>query len=454
VDAAAVELSLPGQRSTVLAERSPNRGSRPGALVYPFNGSLVSIGSLQVDEDCSRARPSGRVEIGSLSLFRGTVTAAAVSIDARAPLRSPRIGVNGLRVDGRIVTRTIRRSALGRWGLLTVGPAVTRRRGSGRAAYAGALVVRLLQAHAGLPAGTTLRVAFAAVRRPSTAVLRHRARAPAVSRPLKVTPPLGRHGYVFPVVGNATFWDSYGAFRPDVSGNWHHGDDIFAAVGTPVVAVANGTLNRVGWEPIGGWRLWVRDLRGNEFYYAHLSGYTPQPLRSTRVTAGEVLGFVGNTGDAFTTPFHLHFEVHPHQLLYLKYNGAVDPTTYLDHWQHLRAAQVPKPMLPATLPAGDPRREARFVFRELLVARGLTHHAPSTPPRIRIPGHEVAVRPFTAALASGASVRGHRSGALFIPVTLTVVALALVLGGATTVVIARRRKSGRDAAQPAGSEPA
>jgi hypothetical protein len=53
------------------------------------------------------------------------------------------------------------------------------------------------------------------------------------------------------------------------------------------------------------------------------------------VRAGTVVGFVGNTGDAEGTPYHLHFEIHPVSLLYLGYDGAVDPTTYLTAWQHL-----------------------------------------------------------------------------------------------------------------------
>jgi hypothetical protein len=49
-----------------------------------------------------------------------------------------------------------------------------------------------------------------------------------------------------------------------------------------------------------------------------------------------VLGFVGNTGDAAGTPTHLHFEIHPAGLIYLGYDGAVDPTQYLQAWQHLQ----------------------------------------------------------------------------------------------------------------------
>ena len=116
-------------------------------------------------------------------------------------------------------------------------------------------------------------------------------------------------------------------------GGWHHGDDIFASLGEPVVAVANGTVFSVGWEKLGGWRLWLRDKQGNRFYYAHLSGYTKLARNRMHVHAGQQLGFVGNTGDAFTTPRHLHFEIHPKRFRKLGYNGAVDPTTYLQSWE-------------------------------------------------------------------------------------------------------------------------
>jgi hypothetical protein len=199
-----------------------------------------------------------------------------------------------------------------------------------------------------------------------------------VSKPLTVTPPLGQGSYLFPVVGVSGYGDSYGAFRGDVHGKWHHGDDIFAALGTPVVAVANGTINRVGWHKVGGWRLWVRDAAANQFYYAHLSGYAPAVFHSRHVRAGDVLGFMGNTGDAFGGAPHLHFEVHPHQLLRLRYDGAVDPTTYLNSWPHLRSVHAPFPVHPRLPRHPTLRREARQVFRQLLVARHLVEQ-PTTP---------------------------------------------------------------------------
>jgi len=74
-------------------------------------------------------------------------------------------------------------------------------------------------------------------------------------------------------------------------------------MGTPILAVADGTVFSVGWNTLGGNRLWLRDKDGNTFYYAHLSAYSPLAVNGLRVKAGAVLGFVGNTGDAITTPY-------------------------------------------------------------------------------------------------------------------------------------------------------
>ena len=230
------------------------------------------------------------------------------------------------------------------------------------------------------------------------------------SKPLKVTPHLGQGAYVFPVVGISGYGDSYGAFRGDVHGKWHHGDDIFAPLGAPVVAVANGTINRVGWHKVGGWRLWVRDTAANQFYYAHLSGYAPRVFHTRHVRAGDVLGFVGNTGDAFGGAPHLHFEVHPHQLLRLRYDGAVDPTTYLNSWLRLHSVHAPFPVH-ARLPIHPSlRREARQVFRQLLVARHLTNQ-PTTPierPKFVRPEHDSA--PSTPWLLSSREGVGESKG--------------------------------------------
>jgi hypothetical protein len=134
-------------------------------------------------------------------------------------------------------------------------------------------------------------------------------------------------GYVFPVLGESNFTDTFGGFRADIP-QGHQGNDIFAREGTPIVAVADGVLDRVGWNPIGGYRFWLFDKYGNGFYHAHLSAYAPIAVDGAHVHAGDVIGFVGHTGDAQGTPNHLHFEVHPH-------NGpAIDPYPFLIAARH------------------------------------------------------------------------------------------------------------------------
>jgi murein DD-endopeptidase MepM/ murein hydrolase activator NlpD len=249
---------------------------------------------------------------------------------------------------------------------------------------------------------------------------------------------------VFPVTGAPIWGDTYGAPRSDVPGGWHHGDDIFATLGTPVVAVADGTLNRVGWERLGGWRLWVRDRVGDEFYYAHLSGYSKLALHATRVKAGDVLGFIGNTGDAFTTIPHLHFEVHPRSLLHLGYDGAVDPTGYLRSWRHVRGFAVGRPSHPPLPTEVAWRAEAKKNFRELLAARGLIHHAvrrqvvqPASRPPIRHPspaGSISLAAPATPAATSAATTERRPAWLLF---------AASALGVAFTAVLVWRRRRAR-----------
>jgi murein DD-endopeptidase MepM/ murein hydrolase activator NlpD len=176
---------------------------------------------------------------------------------------------------------------------------------------------------------------------------------PALVRPAPaVTAQLTTGGYVFPVFGPASFGDTFGAPRADVKGGWHHGEDIFAPLGTPLLAVADGTVFSVGWNDIGGWRLWLRDRAGNEFYYAHLSAYSPLAVNGRQVRAGDVLGFMGKTGDAEFSAVHLHFEIHPVSLLALGYDGAVAPYPFLNAWR--RAQDVSFDAGRAYLPLDGP----------------------------------------------------------------------------------------------------
>lgn len=102
----------------------------------------------------------------------------------------------------------------------------------------------------------------------------------------------------------------------------HHGVDVFAPRGTPVLAVSEGVVTRVGQQNLGGNVVWVRDeARGINQYYAHLDTQLVAP--GARVGVGDTLGTVGNTGNARTTPPHLHFG------LYQRGEGPVDPWYFL-----------------------------------------------------------------------------------------------------------------------------
>lgn len=125
--------------------------------------------------------------------------------------------------------------------------------------------------------------------------------------------PLGAGGLVFPVSGPHTFTDSFGA--PRMFGtpfaHLHQGTDVFAPAGTPLVAIERGVLIRVGTDVLGGTKLWLAGASGTRYFYAHLQAFAPGVVEGKAVQAGEVVGFVGNSGNARGTSPHLHFEVHP-----------------------------------------------------------------------------------------------------------------------------------------------
>jgi murein DD-endopeptidase MepM/ murein hydrolase activator NlpD len=162
---------------------------------------------------------------------------------------------------------------------------------------------------------------------------------PKIHLPPKIHAHLTHGGFVFPVWGPVSFSDDFGAPRADTV--WHHGNDLFAARGAPVLAVTDGTLRQVGWNTLGGQRLWLEADDGSvSFYYAHLDAFAPVARDGARVNAGDVIGFVGNTGDAAGTPYHLHFEVHPTALERLGYDGVIDPYMLLLAWKHLKDAPI------------------------------------------------------------------------------------------------------------------
>ena len=140
-------------------------------------------------------------------------------------------------------------------------------------------------------------------------------------------------GAVFPVRGPVNYTDTFGAYRADMPDHRHEGNDIFAKMGTPIVAVLAGTIEYSTYG-IGGNNARLTDARGDYFYYAHMVRFAAGLKSGDHVAKGQVIGYVGETGDAAGTSPHCHFEIHPGG------GPAIDPFPYLEAW---RAAALGTP---------------------------------------------------------------------------------------------------------------
>jgi len=157
-------------------------------------------------------------------------------------------------------------------------------------------------------AETATRAATAA--RTELEVLRGRADDPSVTAGglVALRPLTAGSTVTFPIAGAWNFIDSWGF--PRSGGRWHQGADIFSPRSTPIVAVEDGVLfpttNR-----LGGLVVYLDGASGNRYYYAHLAALAEKSQQGAHVQAGEVIGFVGTSGNAAGTPPHVHFEVKP-----------------------------------------------------------------------------------------------------------------------------------------------
>jgi len=125
----------------------------------------------------------------------------------------------------------------------------------------------------------------------------------------------------FPVKGkNSRSIASFFGDPRDGGSRDHHGVDIFAARHTPVLAPSDASVTRVGEGVIGGRYIWLYDSkRSMNLYFAHLE--TQEVSRGETVSAGQVIGTVGNSGNARTTAPHLHFGIYSH--------GPIDPFDFI-----------------------------------------------------------------------------------------------------------------------------
>jgi murein DD-endopeptidase MepM/ murein hydrolase activator NlpD len=115
---------------------------------------------------------------------------------------------------------------------------------------------------------------------------------------------------VFPVSGEYKYTDDFGAARHQGA---HQGIDIMADRNTPLVAVADAVVNRLSRveSGLGGIYVWLKRPDGVEFYYAHMESVATGLEEGSTVMAGQVIGAVGNSGDARYGATHVHFEIRP-----------------------------------------------------------------------------------------------------------------------------------------------
>lgn len=143
----------------------------------------------------------------------------------------------------------------------------------------------------------------------------------------------------FIVAGKVNWIDTWGAprFGPGLLVRTHEGQDVFCEYGDPVLAVERGEVeyDEIG---LGGIVARLHRDNGSYWYYAHLSAVNDKKVpNGSKVKPGDVIGFCGNTGNAITTPPHVHFG------FYSKSGVAKDPMPKLIRWLRIaerRAALV------------------------------------------------------------------------------------------------------------------
>ena len=124
----------------------------------------------------------------------------------------------------------------------------------------------------------------------------------------------------FPVASSQIVFENTWLARRDYGGKrTHEGTDLFGRVSKsgyyPVISMTDGTVEQKGWLPLGGYRIGIRSPHGGYFYYAHLSGYEANIRKGQTVAAGDILGYMGNTGygpegTRGKFPVHLHLGIY------------------------------------------------------------------------------------------------------------------------------------------------
>lgn len=249
----------------------------------------------------------------------GDPAAATAAATPTAPVAAPAVKPLPLRALG---SRVMRPGARGTD--VKELQAILRRRGYGISVDGGygpqtARAVRRFQKKSGLTVSgnadwATLRKL--GIRRIRSGAPVTPAPVPAVPAPAAAYPLAGpnaaaaKYLKAFPVGGKHTYSNDFGAPR---SQGGHQGNDIMADRGIVVRAVVAGTVTRANRVEtgLGGVYVWLRGADGTEYYFAHLNAITAGIEPGSKVTLGQPIGEVGNTGDARFGATHLHFEIRP-----------------------------------------------------------------------------------------------------------------------------------------------
>ena len=124
----------------------------------------------------------------------------------------------------------------------------------------------------------------------------------------------------------------------------HEGTDLMADLNVsgyyPVVSISDGVVENIGWLEKGGWRIGIRSTHDVYFYYAHLASYAEDFQKGDVIQAGQLLGFMGDTGYGKTEGTHGKFAVHLHLGIYVRTAEipelAVNPYWFLKYLEQNR----------------------------------------------------------------------------------------------------------------------
>lgn len=166
---------------------------------------------------------------------------------------------------------------------------------------------------------------------------------------------------IYPVIGHTSFSDDFGDGRS--GSRTHLGNDLMGKKGLPLVAAVDGVLRQVPYPQASwGYSISIRDKDDFTYYYYHVNNdtpgtddgegggmyaYAPGVSSGNRVVAGQLIGWMGDSGNAEGTPPHLHFEIHWPE------GTAMNPYISLKNAQHITAPVIPPALPGETLPYGE-----------------------------------------------------------------------------------------------------